>query len=180
MKKLILSGLAVCTFGFASAQEVAGFKAGIHAGIPTGDFSDFYSFNFGVDAAYMWPVAENFKAGVTTGYSYYSGKEYTYPVNVNPIQFRAVGDGNSVSVKVNAAFIPIAASAQYSIMEMLYLGLDLGYAIYVGDGDGDGGLYYQPKIGYQMEKIEVYLGYKGISENSNTLSSVNLGAAYKF
>ncbi len=126
-----------------------------------------------------WPVAENFKAGVTTGYSFYSGKDITISDDFNTIQQRAVAD-DSMSFKVNAAFIPIAASAQYSIMEMLYLGIDLGYAIYVGDGDGDGGLYYQPKIGYQMDKIEVYLGYKGISENSNTLSSVNLGAAYKF
>ena len=56
---------------------------------------------------------------------------------------------------------------------------DLGYAIYAGSGDGDGGVIYQPKFGYQNEKIEVYASYKGIS-NDGTLSSLNLGFNYKF
>ncbi len=171
MKKLILSGLAIFTFGLASAQDDAGsFKVGAHIGIPVGDFDEVFSFNAGADVAYMFPVAENFKAGATTGYTFYSGKEYTFSDGVNEVKIKGG----------NGAFIPLAATAQYSIMEMLYLGLDLGYAIYVGDGEGDGGFYYQPKIGYQMEKIEIYLGYKGISLDSSTLSSVNLGLAYKF
>jgi hypothetical protein len=166
MKKIILSALAVFAFGFANAQDdEGGFKAGIHLGLPMGDAGDVYNLNFGVDVAYMWPVADSFKAGITTGYSYYAGEEIDY------------GFGTE---KFNGAFIPVAATGQYSLSEDFFLGVDLGYGIYVGDGDGDGGFYYQPKVGYQMDKIEVYVAYKGIAVEGTTISSVGVGAAYKF
>lgn len=165
MRKIILSVLAMFAFGFANAQD-GGFKAGVHLGLPMGDAGDFYSFNFGVDAAYMWSVADNFQAGVTTGYSYFSGKDY---------------DFMGVTIKgVNGAFIPIAASGQYSFSDNFFGGADLGYAVYAGDGDGDGGFYYQPKVGYQTEKIEVYASYKGIAVDGTTVSTVGLGFNYKF
>lgn len=165
MKKIILSFVAVMAFSFASAQD-GGFKAGIHAGIPMGDAGDVYSSNFGLDVAYMWPLAEKFHAGVTTGYSYFSGK--------------SIDLGFGISAKVNGAFIPVAASGQYSFTENIFGGADLGYALYSGDGDGEGGFYYQPKVGYQTEKIEVYAAYKGVSVEGGSISSVGLGFNYKF
>jgi hypothetical protein len=167
MKKLMLSALALFAFGFANAQDGGGFKAGVHFGIPMGDAGDLFTMNLGLDVAYMWDVAEDFKAGVTTGYTMYMGDE----VDMGILGKYDVED---------AGFIPIAGSAQYSIMENLFLGVDLGYAIYAGSEDGaEGGFYYQPKVGYQTEKIEIYLGYKGIS-NDGDISSFGLGAAYKF
>ena len=44
----------------------------------------------------------------------------------------------------------------------------------------DGGFYYQPKVGYQAEKYEVFAGYKGVSVDGGTFSSLNLGFNYKF
>jgi len=168
MKKVLLTALAIFAFGFANAQD-GGFRVGLHAGIPMGDAKDIYSANFGADVAYMWPVAENFLAGLTTGYSYYSGKSVEY------------SDGfTTISVKTNGAFIPVAATGQYTIADKLFLGVDLGYAVYVGDGDGDGGFLYQPKIGYDLGKVDLALSYKGISVTGGTISSVNLSAAYKF
>lgn len=168
MKKVILSALAICAFGFANAQDGdGGFKVGVHFGMPTGDAGDFYTFNVGLDAAYMWNVAENFNAGVATGYTHYMGDEID------------LGGGESVDVD-DAGFIPLAASAQYSITESIFLGVDLGYAVYIGSADGaTGGFYYRPKVGYQMEKIEIFLDYKGIS-NDGDISSFGIGAAYKF
>jgi hypothetical protein len=166
MKKVILSMVALATFGFASAQE-GQFKAGIHAGLPIGDAGDAFSFAGGADLAYMFSVSDKFKAGATTGYNYYSGKSIE------------VGFGFP-SIKVNAAFIPIAASAQYSVADNFFLGADLGYALYAGDGESDGGIYYQPKAGYQTEKFELYLGYKGVSREGFTFSSIDLGFNYKF
>ena len=125
-----------------------------------GDIKDVSSLNIGVDAAYMWKVLDEFYVGATAGYTDYIGKS-----------------GYS-----SFGFIPIAASGQYSLTDNLFLGADLGYAIYAGSGSGDGGFYYQPKFGYQADKIEVYLGYKGISISSGgtfTYSSVNLGFNYK-
>ena len=170
MKKLILSAMAVCAFGLASAQE-GGFKVGVHAGMPMGDAGDMYSFNFGADVAYLWEVADGFKAGVTTGYSYFSGKEYD--------EAGDLGDWGD-KVKVNGAFIPVAATGQYSFSDNFFGGADLGYALYAGDGDGDGGFYYQPKVGYQTEKIEVFVSYKGISADGASISTLGAGFAYKF
>ena len=79
-----------------------------------------------------------------------------------------------------ASFVPVAGTAQYSLADNLFLGADLGYAVNVGEGDGDGGVYYQPKFGYQTEKVELYLGYKGISVDGGSFSSVNLGVNFKF
>ncbi|AWI25901.1 hypothetical protein [Flavobacterium pallidum] len=166
MKKLLLSVAAVLAFGLVSAQDSdGGFKVGIHVGIPMGDAGDLYSANYGADIAYMFPVADSFLLGATTGYSFYSGKEY---------------DLGGVTVKQNGAFIPVAAAAQYSLDTNWFIGADLGYAVYSGDGDGNGGMYYQPKVGFQTETMQFYAGYKGISVEGGSVSSVGVGAAYKF
>jgi hypothetical protein len=167
MKKLLLSAFAVAAFSLAAnAQENSGLKAGIHIGPTMGDAADVYELNFGADLAYTFDVTDQFVAGFTTGYSYYSGKEIDY--------------GGGVTDKINGAFVPLAATAQYSVIPSIFVGADLGYALYVGDGETDGGFYYQPKVGYQHEFFEVYAAYKGISVEDFTVSSVNLGFAYKF
>lgn len=169
MKRIILSAVAVMAFGFANAQD-GHFKVGAHVGLPLGDIKDAFSVNLGVDAAYLWNVADKFSAGVTTGYTTYLGKTETIDL----------GGGTRFDIKTpDAGFIPVAGTAQYSLTDNLFVGADLGYAIYVGSGDADGGFLYQPKFGYQNEKIELYAGYKGIS-NDGTFSSINLGFNYKF
>ena len=169
MKKIILSAIAVMAFGFANAQD-GHFKVGAHVGLPLGDIKDASSVNLGVDAAYLWNVADKFTAGVTTGYTTYLAKSHNYDYGMGSVEVK--GD--------DVGFIPVAGTAQYSITDNLFVGADLGYAVYVGNGDGvDGGFLYQPKFGYQNEKIELYAGYKGIS-NDGTFSSLNLGFNYKF
>lgn len=172
MKKILLTAIAVVGFGFAAqAQDEGGFRVGIHAGLPMGDAGDIYSFNAGVDVAYTWPIADSFTAGVTTGYSYFAGKENDITIP---------GGGTITAPKVNGAFVPVAATGKYELSEKIFLGADLGYALYVGDGEGDGGFYYQPKVGFQTEMIDIFLGYKGIAVDGVTISSINIGAAYKF
>ena len=167
MKKLLFSAIAVVAFGFAAqAQDEGGFSAGIHVGMPMGDAGDFYTFNAGADLAYTFPVADGFTAGVTTGYSYFAGEE----IDMGPLG----------TEKVNGAFVPLAATAKYSLTESFFLGADLGYALYVGDGEGDGGVYYQPKVGYQMEMIDIFVSYKGIAVEDTSISTVGIGAAFKF
>jgi hypothetical protein len=165
MKKIIFAAAAVFAFGMTNAQET-GFKAGVNLGLPTGDAGEVYSFTYGLDAAYMFEVSDEFKAGVTTGYQYYSGK--------------SIDLGGFGSIKVNGAFIPLAATGQYSLSDTFFIGADLGYALYSGDGDGKGGLYYQPKVGYQADQYEIYAGYKGVSVEGGSISSVGVGFNYKF
>ena len=157
MKKIILTAAAVFAFSFANAQD-GGFKLGAHLGLPMGDIKDISSLNIGADVAYVWKVTDSFDAGITTGYTTYLGK-----------------DGADAT-----GFIPVAATGQYAIADNLFLGADLGYAVYAGSEDGaKGGVLYQPKFGYKAEKLEVYLGYKGISQDGGTFSSVNIGVNYK-
>ena len=74
MKKLFLTG-ALALFGLMNAQKTeSGIRLGVNAGIPVGDFGKFTTFTAGVDLAYLYPLAENFRLGVATGYSHYFGK----------------------------------------------------------------------------------------------------------
>ncbi|MDV2446389.1 hypothetical protein CMU93_02610 [Elizabethkingia anophelis] len=157
MKKSLLLG-AFALLGFAaSAQTTGQLKIGANIGIPVGDASDFSSFTLGLDAAYQWRLAENFDLGIATGYQHFFGKS-------------GWSDGG---------FIPLAASAQYSIDPKFFIGADLGYGFLTGKGSSGGGFYYQPKVGYQQSDWELYLGYKGVSDNGS-ISSVNLGFNFKF
>lgn len=157
MKKIILTTAAIFAFGFANAQSGA-FKLGAHVGLPTGDIKDGSSVNLGADLAYTWSVAEGLDAGIATGYTAYLLKK------------DIPGDTPS--------FIPVAATAQFTLTNNWFIGADLGYAIGVSEGN-DGGFLYQPKFGYQMEKAGLYVAYKGISADGGTFSSINLGVNFK-
>ncbi|ATL42078.1 hypothetical protein OZ664_02075 [Elizabethkingia sp. HX WHF] len=163
MKKSLLLG-AFALLGFAaSAQTTGQLKIGANIGIPVGDASDFSSFTMGLDAAYQWRLAENFDLGIATGYQHFFVKS----------DWKDAGGSD-------AGYIPLAASAQYSISPNFFIGADLGYGFLTGKYASGGGFYYQPKVGYQQSNWELYLGYKGVSKDSNTLGSVNLGFNFKF
>ena len=170
MRKILFSVAALFTFGAVSAQD-GGFSLGLHAGIPMGDIKDSSSANYGVDVAYMWPMGEGFKLGIASGYTNYSAKEYDLYIP---------GFGTTTYKAKDAGFIPLAAAARLGLTENFFVAADLGYAFYTGEGDSNGGFYYQPKVGYDFMPFELFLGYKGISLDGGTFSSVNLGAAYKF
>ncbi|AIL45123.1 hypothetical protein [Elizabethkingia anophelis] len=163
MKKSLLLG-AFALLGFAaSAQTTGQLKIGANVGIPVGDASDFSSFTLGLDAAYQWRLAENFDLGIATGYQHFFVKS----------DWKDAGGSD-------AGYIPLAASAQYSVSPNFFIGADLGYGFLTGKYASGGGFYYQPKVGYQQSNWELYLGYKGVSKDSNTLGSVNLGFNFKF
>ncbi len=138
MKKLLLLGAFALFGGALQAQE--GFKVGAHVGAPVGDAADFASVTLGVDAAYMWNVTKGLDVGIATGYSHFFGKD----------RWEDFG------------FIPLAASGKYKFNRLpLFVGLDLGGAISTKDGI-DSGLYVYPKVGFQLPKAELYLGYQNI------------------
>lgn len=171
MKRLILSILVIFSVGMAQAQlrisnpaiEKPGhFKIGVNLGAPVGDASDFTNIAWGVEAGYLWHLTPEFNAGITAGYLHYVTKDF---------------DGWSLP---NIGFIPVAATAQYSLMENLFVGADLGYGIGVTPSGNDGGFYYQPKLGYQIDLFEVYAGYKGLSRSGGSVNTVAVGFNYKF
>lgn len=176
MKKIILAVIAVMAFSFTNAQE-GHFKVGLNSGYAVGGGAQAFSFTYGADLMYMYNVGEKLSVGAATGYIGYVGNEYEISL-YNPVT-------NLVTVTnitgPNAGFIPLAGSAQYSLSRSIFVGADLGYAFYVGKKDvgGTGGFLYQPKVGFQRTKWEVYGSYKGI-QNSGNLGSVLIGINYKF
>jgi len=164
MKKIMLLG-AFALFGAMSVNAQTGFKLGVHAGLPTGDASEVLSFNAGVDLGYTWRVAENFDLGLATGYSHYFWKSEIK---------------DAISDLPNMGVVPVAATAQYNFNGGVFVGADLGYAFLTAEGS-DGGFYYQPKLGYTFQgKNDLYVSYKGISQDGSSLSSFNLGYAFRF
>lgn len=173
MKKFVLTGaMALLGLVNVSAQESGNFKLGAHVGLPVGDLADVSSANLGVDVAYVFPIAENFKLGVTSGYSHYFGKK----TEINVLGFK-LAEGKVSDFGI----IPLAATGQYQFGDSnVFLGLDLGYA-FSTQKDTEGGFLYQPKLGYTFEnKHDVSISYKGITRNDINFGSVNLGYAYNF
>ncbi len=154
MKKLFFAAFAVFAMSNLQAQE---FKLGVDLGLPLGDVKDGSSLNIGVGANYLWDVSEGFKAGLSAGYSTFLGK-----------------DGADA-----LGFLLVAAAGRFDLSEDFAIGADLGYAIGVNPSGIDSGFYYAPKLQYGIsESIDLVLSYKGISVNSVSINSLNLGIEF--
>lgn len=174
MKKLFLTG-ALALFGLMSAQKTeSGIRLGVNAGIPVGDFGKFTTFTAGVDLAYLYPLAENFRLGVATGYSHYFGKKTKTDLILVTLK-------NEVP---DVGIIPVAATAEFILGDSnVFLGADLGYAFFTKKDlkNENGSFYYQPKLGYSFDKRhDLYFSYKGFTRNNANAGSINLGYAYNF
>lgn len=174
MKKLFLTG-ALALFGLMSAQKTeSGFRLGVNAGLPVGDFGKLTTFTAGVDVAYLYPLAENFRLGVATGYSHYFGKKTKTDLILVTLK-------NEVP---DVGVIPVAATAEFVFGDSnVFLGADLGYAFFTKKDfkNENGSFYYQPKLGYSFDKRhDLYFSYKGFTRNNASAGSINLGYAYNF
>ncbi len=174
MKKLFLTG-ALALFGLMNAQKTeSGIRLGVNAGIPVGDFGKFTTFTAGVDLAYLYPLAENFRLGVATGYSHYFGKKTKTDLILVTLK-------NEVP---DVGIIPVAATAEVTFGgSNVFLGADLGYAFFTKKDfkNENGSFYYQPKLGYSFDKRhDLYFSYKGFTRNNANVGSINLGYAYNF
>ncbi|MBD1432338.1 hypothetical protein H8B06_05835 [Sphingobacterium sp. DN00404] len=169
MKKFILFFVTLGFFGLAKAQEGGGLRIGAHGGLPVGNASDVWSFNFGADVSYLFEVAPRFHAGLTSGYTHYLGKD------------RQISSTLTVRIS-DLRLIPIAATGRFQITPDFFFAGDIGYGIFVGDiglDDVGGSFYYQPKVGYSAPKFDLYAGYKAISVDGK-VGSINLGISFKF
>lgn len=167
--------VAVLGLGMANAQE--GFKVGAHIGVPVGDATDYFGVNFGADASYLYPVMENLHIGGTAGLDIFSGKSIPH----------------SIEKKKNLTLLPIAVSAQYDFLDQFFAGVDLGYAFSLTN-KYTGGLFFQPKGGWQNETFQAFVFIKAISSevdvddiitdddfiNYSNLMTIGIGGAYKF
>lgn len=164
MKKfLLVFSLLTASFAFAQnnieiTPENSWFKAGLTAGAPIGDTSDFSSFALGADVRAQYLVNPNFGIGVASGYNHFFGK-----------------DGST-----DLGLIPLAGFARYYASNKgLFVGADFGYGFLTNANNNSGGLYLNPQIGYHNVKWNVYAFYQNTyAENNLDLQVLGLGATY--
>ena len=163
-KTFVLVIIALVTVGFSSmAQRVdrTNFKAGIHAGVPFGDISDFSNFEIGLDLGYHWGVSELIDAGISTGFMNAFINNDT--VDFGPVE--AQGDFPNIQ------YLPVAGAFK--------LGADVGYAIGINDGN-TGGLYIRPMVGVNVNSTtELNISYVKISDDYD-FSMAALGLLFLF
>lgn len=169
IKITLIACLLSLPFCQMKAQYNAGLEASVHLGIPTEDIEDSVNIVFGIDFSYYFAnVAEVLDFGITGGYINFNGDQ--------------VLSSESVSVALpDASFLKVGGAGRINFNSNIYFNLDLGYAI--GLDDIDGGLYYQPKIGFNAgDQFSFFVYYQKIrtSRRFPDYSSVGVGATYHF
>lgn len=173
MKKLFLIvAIATTTVLTASAQDNAsGFHigAGIKLGLPIGDMADMSEFGFGAEVQGEYMFSEKISAVASAGFMYFKGKD---------LGGLKVEDGN---------FVPVLAGIRFYPATNIFIGAKAGYTVVFSDGETGGGFSYEPQIGYNAEKFQIYVGYNAtVSEDildpskNVTQGFIGLGAIYKF
>jgi hypothetical protein len=161
MKKLLIASVVLISMGLTTSKA-QNFVFGVHGGVPVGDVSDTHNFDIGADVSYMFNTMGVFQFGGLVGYSHYFG-ESMEEMGIE-IEF---GD---------AQFLPVAATGRASLGDAVFVGLDLGYGI--GLGDHDGAFFYRPKLGFDFLGIGIVGSYEGFSRDGGTISSVNVGVEF--
>ena len=159
MKKLLVFLIVACVCNSLNAQN---FNVGVSAGLPSGDFSDAYSFSAHLDASYLWEVSDGFTAGGV------SGLLYAFGDTVGQFEFEDIG------------YIPLASAARYSISEDLVLGADVGYGIGIDPSGAGSGFYYAPRAQYYFsETASVLAAYRNLSVTGGSVNFLTLGVEFK-
>jgi hypothetical protein len=155
----------------ATEQEFT-FGAGVHVGLPTGDFGKAWSFGLGVQLQGEYKFADNITGVATTGYTNFFGKTQTVITPGGPFSAKAP----------NIGLIPILVGARFYPAEQFFVGVQVGYGIFTNTGSstGSSGFDYYPQIGYNLPGFQFILGYNGVSVTGGTLAHIGLTGIYKF
>ncbi|MCK0162006.1 hypothetical protein [Allomuricauda sp. F6463D] len=171
-KTYVLVVIALVTISFSSmAQRVdrTSFKAGVHAGVPFGDISDYSNFEIGLDLGYHWALSELVDAGVATGFMNAFVNNDT--VDIGP--FVVEGDFPNIQ------YVPMAAAFRLYPTYDFKLGADVGYAVGVNEGN-TGGFYFRPIIGVNVsDTTELNISYVKVSDDYD-FSMAALGVLFLF
>lgn len=172
-----MKGLVVILFFLGisfsvSAQNVdrTNFRAGLVGGIVTGDFSEAYSLNLGLDIYQHWGVSREIDLGLTTGFTNAFGEKQTI-----------TNGGLTVETQFdNIQFVPLGGSLRIYPVSGFKFGGDVGYAIGLNEGN-EGGFYYRPSLGIDLNygSSELHISYFAVNGDT-TFSSVLLGYLFLF
>lgn len=155
---LLMSGLVFSQEKINITNKNSWFKAGLTAGIPVGDASDFSAFSVGADLRGQYLVTPHFAIGIASGYNHYFGKD----------DFEDFG------------LIPLAGFARYYFKaEGLFVGADFGYGLLTNVDDNTGGIYVNPHVGYHNRDWNFYAFFQNtFAGNDTNIQAVGLGATY--
>lgn len=159
MKKLLVFLIVTCVCNSLNAQN---FNVGVSAGLPSGDFSDAYSFSAHLDASYLWEVSDGFTVGGA------SGLLYSFGDTVGSVEFEDLG------------YIPLTSAARYSVSDDFVFGADVGYGIAIAPSGADSGFYYSPRAQYYLsEAASVLAAYRSVSVTGGSVNFLTLGVEFK-
>ena len=165
---LVIVIFALTTLTLNAQEDRTNFRAGINAGLVQGDFSDFYSFNLGLDLVYVWGVSKTLDLGFATGFSNAFGEEDTLD-----------GGLNGTTSFDNVQFLPVAGALRVYPAYGFKFGGDLGYAVGTNEGN-EGGLYYKPVVGVDVNgNTEINVAYAVVS-NDAAFSTIQVGVLFLF
>lgn len=161
MKKIIL--LLVVTFitlnGYSQEREL---NVGLNGGITTSDIKNYSSVAFGIDANYLFDRYEDFKFGPSVNLIYFSPKEQE-GISIKPFTYISIG--GSIVFK--------------AIAEKFYIGTDLGYAMGISPSGDRGGIFFKPKVGYEInDSFKVNLFYATVKKKQPAYSYIGLGLEF--
>lgn len=176
MKKILLSLVGVALMSGLAAQE-SRVSLGLEAGLPMGDFGDFYGVGIGGTLGFEIPVGDNLGVVAQAGYLSFAGKEYDLGI-----------------VKVEGASlgaIPIQVGAKYYFtdnQEGAYLGALTGVHLLSSEGsDGSTNFGVAPLLGFFVtENLDIAVRYQmlfdknELTDESVTNSYLGIRAAYTF
>lgn len=156
--------MCFCLLSYVAKAQEKPMSIDVQMGLPVGDVEEFTDFHAGFNFTYLFTeFTENFHVGGRAGINAYSNA------------FRKLDP----FVDQEVYFINLAFVAQYNLKENIFGRLDVGYALGV-DGNSDGGIFYEPRIGYLFNNFETFIYYQHIIDDESKPMAVGLGVGYRF
>lgn len=173
MRQLLLIGAFLLTAIVARAQTTreledinevnSWLKIGLNLGVPVGDQADFSSFTLGLDAAGQFMRTDNFGLGIASGYTHYFAK-------------------SDVAFANDFWTIPLGLMLRYYPQpEGVFVGTDVGYTFFTGDGVSEnGGMYIRPQVGYHNYNWNIFGYYNQvfIADPFSDVQSIGIAVTY--
>tara|TARA_B100001146_G_scaffold225077_1_gene246269 strand:+ start:156 stop:674 length:519 start_codon:yes stop_codon:yes gene_type:complete len=164
MKRIVFLILICLSFSKISAQE--GFKLGLQAGLPVGDFNERIGVVIGADTGYMWAPNKTFDLGIKAGFIHGFSEEFR--------------EGTILEDLPSFQFLPLAGSVRIWPGKTFSFGADVGQALGLNKSN-DGGFYLRPQVGFQVgPQSEVNFSYTSIDVNDEKWNTITLAYVYTF
>jgi len=177
MKKILLFVLLACLSAVgafaqstsSSSSGQANFSVGAEGAVPVGNYSDLYSFGYGVSFKAAMLVGNNTDFTLSAGYMSFQVKY--------EVKQALLASGNSASA---GGFVPLKAGLRVHDANGLFFEGQLGAAIATTGGGGTA-FAYAPGIGFISESgVELGVRYEAWTRNSQTFGQMVAHLGYNF